>query len=152
METTKLTIFVSGNNDLPKEKFDKYYVPILTSIIKEHPNVNVSVSDNGVSALVQEFFIEHELKLNNLCIFCMGEYPRVRLDDRISFICGFKTTEERDAAMTVTSDMDLHIIVEGDNKDEIIQNIARRNMVEYDYSQYITDNYNKPFWELFAIS
>lgn len=153
MDDKKLSIFISGVIDLPKEKFDKYYVPILTSILKEHPNTNVYVSDDqGVSLYVQNFFVEHELKLNNLCIFCIGDFPRVRQSKSFKFIGGFRTIEERNAAMTATSDMDLHIIIDGKNVEDIKQNLVRRNMVEYDFSQYLSDKYNKPFWELFAIS
>ena len=36
MDDKKLSIFISGVIDLPKEKFDKYYVPILTSILKRN--------------------------------------------------------------------------------------------------------------------
>ena len=54
--------------------------------------------------------------------------------------------------MTATSDMDLHIIIDGKNVEDIKQNLVRRNMVEYDFSQYLSDKYNKSFWELFAVS
>ena len=62
-------------------------------------------------------------------------------------IVGFKTLEERDAAMTLLSNKDLHVILSGTGKSAVEKNILRRVTPKYDYEKFNTNEYNVMFWK-----
>lgn len=154
METTKTneetsrSVFISGNLDLSDKKFIQYYMPIITEL-SENENVYFNISDDiGCSEMVQVLLKGVLKNKNNVNIYCIGDKPKIYLDDAFLCFSGFKTLEERNAAMTFATDMDLHIVLPGKGKSAVKDNLCRRNEPEYNYiKHYVTGK--TEFWQMF---
>lgn len=149
-ETTKPKtniIHISGNKDITDKDFMMYYLPFLTELVK-NSNTLFNISDEpGCSEYCQIFFnkILTEEDKSRVNIFGMDFTPKIYLSDQFLYIGEFKTLEERNAAMTVSSTQDLHIILEGQGRSEVEKNILRRFTPKYDYTKFIKDG-NRSFW------
>ena len=144
MENYKV-VFVSGNTDINEKDFMNFYYPILSDLLQNQKNLYFVLSDDEGCAEITQLLIKTNLKeKKNVSIFGMGEDPKVYIDQDFVYVGGFKTLEERDAAMTMLSNMDLHIVLEGKGRSAVEHNILRRNEPKYDYDKFILSN--TPFW------
>lgn len=129
--------FVSGHGDLTQEEFDKYYLPIITDIISTDEDAQFIVGDyKGCDTLTIEFLTTW-FPRRKLSIYHIGEKSRVIVttDDgessvtrakNVHYIGGFKSDEERDAAMTAASDDDICYVRLGKEISGTGRNLLRR--------------------------
>lgn len=144
----KNSVFISGNIDLNEKLFIQYYMPYLTELVKdENTYFNIS-DDSGCSEMVQVLLDKTVTDKSRINIFCIGEYPRIKVSEESVCFWGFKTLEERNAAMTLSSNLDLHIIFPGKGKSMVEKNLNRRYSPHYDYFKHYV-NGNTQFWQMF---
>ena len=146
MTETK-SIFISGNLDLPEKQFIQYYMPIITELAKdENTYFNIS-DDEGCAEMTQILLNKILTNRNNVNVFCIGQMPKHYISENFMCFSGFKTLEERDAAMTFASNIDLHIVLEGKGSSAVKNNICRRQSPEYNYMKHYMSNFG--FWQMF---
>ena len=127
--------FISGHGWLTQEQFEKYYVPVLDNILygaedesfDGDPDPWFVIGDfKGVDIMAQQYIVDAGIG-DRLIVYHMFEKPRnlaVSKVYQIKTIGGFKSDEERDAAMTANSDFDIAFIFRKNSGTE--RNIKRR--------------------------
>lgn len=123
------TFFISGHRDITKEEFSKLYIPAINKAFAE--NAKFVVGDYwGADEMAQEYlnkiFTEPSEKYNYVTVYHMFETPRICISEHFNKCGGFKTDEERDAAMTNISDEDIAFVRVGKRNSGTAQNIVRR--------------------------
>ena len=139
METNKekVSVFISGNRDLSEKDFITYYLPYLHELIS-NDNVIFNISDDeGCSEFCQVYLNKVLTDKSRVTIFGMEETPTHYLSEEFLYFGNFTTLEERNAAMTVCSGIDLHIILDGKGTSEVQKNLIRRFTPKYDYMKYL---------------
>ncbi len=115
------TYFVSGHLDITPEEFVSVYVPKLEDVLKEK-DVSFVVGDaNGVDNLTHVYLMG---KTENVTVYHMFERPRCNC--WFPTKGGFKTDEERDAAMTRDSDEDIAWLKPKRENSGTAKNLKRR--------------------------
>lgn len=129
--------FISGHRDLSYEDFEKYYIPKIKEIIEMDPRAGFVVGDcDGVDKYTMDYIFNETT--NIVTIYHMFNKPRNTPNDKspesfasnyeyVQFRSGFKSDEERDAAMTRDSDFDIAFIKDGRWDSGTAQNIKRRH-------------------------
>lgn len=124
--------FISGHRDITEEEFKKYYVPaIYSAYYNDSDFENFVVGDyEGVDKMAMDFITEN--LPCKIIIFHMFDNPRNTPKDesRVSYMGHYKTDEERDAAMTRVSDVDIAYVREGRWNSGTAQNIKRRHTIK----------------------
>lgn len=142
------SIFISGNNDLSEKQFIQYYLPIITELIKDN-NIYFNISDDDGCSEMTQVLLNNLLKDKfKVSVYCIGNNPKHFVSSEFLCFTGFKTIEERNAAMTFASNIDLHIIISGKGRSAIEDNLCRRNEPEYNYIKHYI-NGNTEFWQMF---
>lgn len=123
------TAFISGHLDLTSEEFDEHYLrPIRTAMISGHKFI---VGDaNGADKITMNY-LNNVGEADNVTIFHMFISPRNNPFNRLKTKGGFKTDEERDAAMTDASDYDIAWVRPGREKSGTAKNLMRRSNKTY---------------------
>jgi hypothetical protein len=129
-----ITLHVSGHIDLSEQEFKAYYVPWLDAIrFADRPahraklalperGCRFVVGDaKGADALFQVYARDHNLPTT---VYHMFEAPR-RTIKRAGLVGGFKSDEERDAAMTAASHADLAWVRTGRERSGTAKNLDR---------------------------
>lgn len=125
MNEKRKVIFVSGHLDLTPEEFQEHYVPRLEAAIKEHCRFVVGDAP-GCDAMTQKFLFDHGTPRR---LFHMLEEPRNNYSGGGALNGGFKTDEERDAAMTAASDDDIAWVRPGKRRNNgTTKNLERRRI------------------------
>ena len=120
--------FISGHIDLTQDEFDSHYKDRILKSIQE--NASFVVGDaNGCDAMAQRFLsdcIGGELlpEIDRVRVYHMLKKPRNNVGFRT--VGGFKSDEERDAAMTAASDADIAWVRPGREKSGTAKNLRRR--------------------------
>lgn len=141
-------IFISGNTDISEKDFMQYYLPVLAELSKSEEKIYYVLSDDEGCAEITQLFLKSNLKDKSVVsIFGCGIDPNIYIDPDFVYVGGFKTLEERDAAMTLLSNRDLHVILSGTGKSAVEKNILRRVTPKYDYEKFNTPEYNVMFWK-----
>lgn len=118
--------FISGHRDVKKEEFEEYYVPKLREVLRDDPTAEFVVGDYwGVDEMAQEW-LSHEGLAKRVTVYHMFSSPRVCADPCFATVGGFTGDEERDAAMTQVSDIDIAFVRPGKRMSGTAQNIVRR--------------------------
>lgn len=118
--------FISGHREISQEEFNEHYVKALREIIKEDPEAEFVVGDyHGADTMAQEWLKEN-IRPDKVTVYHMFESPRVYKDPGFKKKGGYKTDEERDAAMTKESDKDVAFLRKGKRKSGTAQNLCRR--------------------------
>lgn len=116
--------FVSGHLTLSSEEFDANYLrPIRDAMVRGDKFV---VGDaRGADAMVQEYLSLVGVK--DVTVYHMFDKPR---NNKYNFPTkgGFKSDDERDAAMTAASDYDIAWVRPGRKTSGTAKNLARRQM------------------------
>jgi hypothetical protein len=117
------TAFVSGHLDLTQKEFGRfYYVEIQLAVLFEN---KIVVGDaRGTDTMAQKL-VEELGRPDLLTIYHMFDSPRNSVKGA-KLIGGFKSDEERDAAMTADSDYDIAWVREGREKSGTQRNLNRR--------------------------
>nr|DAN43748.1 MAG TPA: YspA [Caudoviricetes sp.] len=127
-----MTYFISGHRDITEEEFKKYYIPAIYSAYYEDLDfAGFVVGDyEGVDKMAMDY-ITKNLPCE-LIIFHMFENPRNTPEDesRVIYVGNYTTDEERDAAMTMASDIDIAFVREGRWDSGTAQNIKRRHTLK----------------------
>lgn len=129
--------FISGHRDLSYEDFEKYYIPKIREVLEKDPYARFVVGDcNGVDKYAMDYIYN---KTNRrFTIYHMFKSPRnipedyeppTTIDCQVSTISGFKSDEERDAAMTRDSDFDIAFVKDNRWNSGTAQNIKRRHSI-----------------------
>lgn len=115
-----MIVFVSGHLDVTPEEFAQHYAPGLQQHVLAG-NTFVVGDARGADRLAHDF-------LNQLgadvTVFHMKDKPRYATNCKTRG--GFRSDEERDAAMTASSDTDLAWVRPGREKSGTARNLARR--------------------------
>lgn len=116
--------FISGHLTLSSEEFDANYLrPIRDAMVRGDKFV---VGDaRGADAMVQEYLSLVGVK--DVTVYHMFDKPR---NNKYHFPTkgGFKSDEERDAAMTAASDYDIAWVRPGRENSGTSKNLIRRQM------------------------
>ena len=149
VKENKIVVFVSGNTDISEKDYMQYYMPLLQALQQVEDKIYYVMSDDTGAAELTQMFLSKALKDKTVVsIFGTGETPNMYLDKDYIYIGGFKTLEERDAAMTVSSNKDLHIVLGGKGNGAIKNNICRRLTPKYDYKKFLSAKHNIVFWSI----
>lgn len=126
------TAMVSGHLDLTQAEFDRHYLESLyEAVINGH---KIIVGDaNGADRLAVQYLklaARYWFDWDKLTVYHMLELPRTtdcrQATLKVPLVGGFKSDEERDAAMTAASDYDIAWVRPGREKSGTARNIARR--------------------------
>ncbi len=120
------TAFVSGHLTITEDEFYDYYgTPITAALANNHKFV---VGDaRGLDSIVQKYLFEVGVK--DVTVYHMFDKPR---NNKYNFptIGGFKSDEERDAAMTAASDYDIAWVRPGRENSGTAKNLMRRTTIK----------------------
>ena len=149
-QPSKQVVFISGNTDMNDKQFMTYYAPQIMELAND-PNVEFNIGDDEGCALMVQMLLSKPDKFDKsrVNIFYMGDKIRNIVHKDYITIGGFQTLEERNAGMTLSSNLDYHIILEGKGRTMVGDNICRRNSPEYNYGKHFFTG-NTPFWKLFG--
>ena len=114
--------FVSGHLDLTEEEFEEHYVPKLVGAIQKGGSFVVGDAP-GCDTMAQQY-----LRGAAVTVYHMLEMPRNLRCDTFDTVGGFRTDEERDAAMTEASDEDIAWVRPGFENSWTAKNIGRRQL------------------------
>lgn len=116
------TYFISGHGSITDDEWEVYYKESINNIIASEKNPMFVVGDyKGVDSKAQDYL----KKKNARCIvFHMLDTPRYNAG--FPTIGGFGTDEDRDAAMTKVSDIDLLYVRDPNKKSGTGRNFERR--------------------------
>lgn len=115
--------FASGHLDLTEGEFEEHYVPLLDAAMNERCHIVVGDAP-GADTMVQRHLEKNGYE--RVSIFHMFFEPRNHLDKWWGTLGGFRTDEERDAAMTAASDIDIAWVRPGRENSGTARNIKRR--------------------------
>ena len=126
----RITYFISGHRNLTKEDFLNHYAEKLIQIESKYQFLSRIKEEDIITPyyiMAQEYLIE-TLKVdpNRIKVYHMGDKPMNIASDGIKRVGGFKTDNERDAAMTYDSDEDIAFIYDETKWSGTRQNILRR--------------------------
>jgi hypothetical protein len=127
--------FISGHLDLTSEEFDTHYVPLIQIAIKNNHTFVIGDA-RGADNMAQQFISEiygGDNKTNwgtysPVLVFHMFGSPRNNVGG-FKTKGGYKSDDERDAAMTAASDYDIAWVRPGREKSGTAKNLARRKYV-----------------------
>src|SRR5574344_25421 len=128
----KNVVFISGNTHLDEKRFITYYIPTLKVLVEQDDCLFNISDDDGVSAMCQAVFNSALKDKTRVNVFGCKTKPKNYANSDFFYIGGFKTTEERDAALSATSNLDLHLVFNGKGVTLVKNNIIRRNTTEFD--------------------
>lgn len=114
--------FISGHLTISNEEFAEHYVPKLAEALERGDSFVVGDA-KGVDDLAQEYLSYYTQ--DNVTVYHMFDTPRHNFDV-FKTVGGFKSDEERDAAMTDVSDYDIAWIRPGRKGSGTEKNIKRR--------------------------
>lgn len=123
------TWFISGHRDITDLEFEKYYQTAINNIVDNYPDVKFVIGDyQGVDIMAQNYLID-VLKFDpdRITIYHMFDSPRNINPMITNTIGGFKTDEDRDAAMTEASFDDIAFVRDYTKISGTAQNILRRH-------------------------
>ena len=120
--------FISGHRNLGQELFNKYYVPEIERVLEKDPWCEFVIGDyEGVDLMAQNYLKDYPEKVT---VYHMFTSPRNLASDEFRLRGGFKSDEERDAAMTSDSDQDIAYVLPGRRDSGTAQNIVRRREIK----------------------
>lgn len=140
----KKVVFISGNTDLTEKNFMLYYAPDIKQLVADGAYFILS-DDEGCAEMTQKLLNELLPKdqYHRVTVFCMFD-PKIIINSGFIYLGNFQSLEERNAAMTIISNLDLHIIMSGKGKKATEGNLLRRYTMDYNYHKFILQNYG--FW------
>ena len=120
------TYFISGHLDLTREEFDEHYETRIREAVLERAFFVVGDA-KGADSMAHSLLYQllNNQSSNYVRVFHMFEYPRNNFQH--SVVGGFESDEERDAAMTDSSDEDIAWVRPGKEKSGTAKNLKRRN-------------------------
>ena len=116
-----MRVFVSGHLKISPAEFDEHYAPRLLEFLAQGATFVVGDA-RGADTMAQAFLAQHGASVT---VFHMFDRPR---NNRGNFpmVGGFRSDDERDAAMTAASDVDLAWVRPGRENSGTARNLMRR--------------------------
>jgi hypothetical protein len=125
-----MVYFISGHRNITQENFDKYYINKINKVIISDNNATFVIGDYwGVDIMAQEYLVAIG-KADLVTVYHMLDKPRNIADGITKTVGGFKSNEERDAAMTKASDFDILVYDHSPSGTE--QNLLRRHCLFFE--------------------
>ena len=128
------TYFISGHRDITQEEFEKNYGSIIKNIVDNNSpgTIRFIMGDYyGVDIMAQNYLIDTlNFPPDRICVYHMFDKPRnihPKIENRVG---GFSNDEERDAAMTRDSHIDIAFVRDHLKLSGTAMNILRRNLLE----------------------
>jgi len=121
------TYHVSGHLDLTEAEFIEHYVPKLEAAIADPHALFVVGDARGADDMAQQWLRGHlgREAQDRVVVFHMLDEPRHHND--FDHVGGFKSDDERDAAMTGASSVDIAWVRPGRERSGTAKNLARRS-------------------------
>ena len=124
------TVFISGPLDLTEEEFREHYMPAILNAWCYLASFVVGDA-RGADAMAQIYLrsladSDSDNVGGLIVVYHMFAKPRHNMG--FMTVAGFQTDEERDAAMTATSDRDIAWVRPGRDKSGTAKNLARRDV------------------------
>ena len=126
--------FVSGHIDLTIDEFVEHYVPKLEAAVRAGAEF-VTVDAPGADFYAQSVLRAAKAKVT---IYHMFTKPRNKVDG-VSLVGGFKSHNQKDAAMTKVSDADIAWVRPGKDKSGTSRNLIRRAKISDEALSSILD-------------
>ena len=128
------TYFISGHRDITQEEFEKNYGSIIKNIVDNNSPASIRfiMGDYyGVDIIAQNYLIDTlNFPPDRICVYHMFNKPRnihPKIENRVG---GFSNDEERDAAMTRDSHIDIAFVRDHLKLSGTAMNILRRNLLK----------------------
>jgi hypothetical protein len=128
------TYFISGHRDITQEEFEKNYGSIIKNIVDNNSpgTIRFIMGDYyGVDIMAQNYLIDTlNFPPDRICVYHMFNKPRnihPKIENRVG---GFSCDEERDAAMTRDSHIDIAFVRDHLKLSGTAMNILRRNLLK----------------------
>lgn len=122
--------FISGHRNITEEQFQEFYVPAIEKAMESDPAFGFVVGDYvGVDIMAQNYLVKRGFA-NKVFVYHMFDKPRNLAEGITHTIGGFKSDEERDAAMTRDSDFDIAFY--DHEPSGTSENIRRRHCINYE--------------------
>ena len=118
-----MAVFISGHLSLTQKEFDTYYVPRIDAAIAAGETFVVGDA-RGADLMAQQYLALRGCP--TVLVYHIGESPRNN-PHKFPTYGGFKSDEERDAAMTAASRDDIAWVRPGRQKSGTQSNLDRRN-------------------------
>lgn len=124
----KNTYFISGHRDITEEEFEINYKVAIDYALYENPNARFVIGDyQGVDIMAQNYLLDQiGIEPERVTVYHMFDAPRNKNEKVINLFGGFKTDEERDAAMTEVSAHDIAFVRDHTKISGTATNILRR--------------------------
>lgn len=120
--------FISGHRDITQKEFDTHYKPVIDNVIKHDDKKTFLIGDyEGVDIMAQKYLVSKGLT-DCITVYHMFKSPRNIACSEITTCGGYKSDEERDAAMTNDSDFDIAFVRKGKETSGTAQNLMRRHL------------------------
>lgn len=122
------TWFISGHRDITDLEFEKYYQTAINNVVDNYPDVKFVIGDyQGADIMAQNYLVDVlQFDTNRITVYHMFDKPRNINPKITNTVGGFKTDEERDAAMTENSFDDIAFVRDYTKLSGTAQNILRR--------------------------
>lgn len=130
IEVKNKTYFISGHRNITEEEFITYKTAI-QNILNKTPDAFFVVGDyEGVDIMAQNYLIDElGINPNQVTVYHMFETAR-NINKGVQYtVSGFKSDEERDAAMTEASGHDIAFVKDHTKWSGTGQNILRRYLL-----------------------
>ena len=123
------TYFISGHRDITEEEFELYYKTAIDATLYENPDAKFVVGDYyGVDIMAQNYLLDQiGIEPERVTVYHMFDSPRNKNEKVVNLVGGFKSDEERDAAMTKASAHDIAFVRDHTKISGTGSNILRRH-------------------------
>ena len=126
-----MTYFISGHRDITEEEFNRLYKPEIIKAL-DKPDSAFVVGDYCGADKMAQTFLSEQIKdktelYKKVTVYHMYDKPNIFKSNFFNSKDGFNSDEERDAAMTKDSDIDIAFVREGKRMSGTAQNIVRRH-------------------------
>lgn len=123
-----VTYFISGHREITQEEFEFNYIPLIELALSNTPNARFVIGDYyGVDIMAQNYLMDVlNIEPERVTVYHMFEIPRNKNPKITKTIGGFKTDDERDAAMTENSFEDIALVRDENKLSGTGKNILRR--------------------------
>lgn len=98
--------FISGHTDITQEQFDHHYRQRIVEAASNPLNEFVMVTAPGADTMSQKLLTEL-MACDRMTVYHRGESPEFLADPSIKTVGGWKSHDQKDAAMTKNSDVDI---------------------------------------------
>lgn len=125
------TYFISGHRNITEQEFEINYKTAIDAVLFDNQNARFVVGDyQGVDIMAQNYLLDQVgIEPERVTVYHMFDSPRNKNEKVVNLIGGFKSDEERDAAMTNASVDDIAFVRDNTKISGTGTNILRRHIL-----------------------